>query len=82
MIAPAIERANANKLGDIRGRAPKKYSITAIAPALARQMQALQALRRESKNFRGCLGAAGRRGLLRVVAALEYDHQHRRRRIA
>jgi uncharacterized protein (DUF885 family) len=52
MIAPAIERAQAQGLGDIGGRAEAIFRET-IAPALDRQMQALRSLQSKAKDFAG-----------------------------
>jgi uncharacterized protein (DUF885 family) len=52
MIAPAIERAKANDLGDITDRAEAMFRKI-IAPALDRQLQTLQSLRAQAKDFAG-----------------------------
>lgn len=52
MIAPAIERANAAKLGDVRGRAEQIF-VTVIEPALARQSKVLQGLTAKAKSSAG-----------------------------
>lgn len=52
MIAPAVERAKGNALGDIGGRAEAIFR-KAIAPALQRQIQALQSLQSKAKDSAG-----------------------------
>lgn len=52
MIGPAIERAQAKKLGDIGPRAEQIFQ-SQIVPALARQMQALEALAPKAKTSAG-----------------------------
>lgn len=52
MIGPAIERAQAKKLGDIGPRAEKIFR-SQIVPALTRQMQALEALAPKAKTSAG-----------------------------
>ena len=52
MIAPAIERAKAASLGDISERAEVIFRKT-IAPALDRQIQALQSLRTKANDSAG-----------------------------
>ena len=52
MIAPAIERARANGLGDVGHRAEAIFRKT-IAPALDRQIEALQALQSKAKSSAG-----------------------------
>lgn len=52
MIAPAIERAKAQGLGDIGDRAELIFRQV-IAPALDRQIQALQSLRSKAKESAG-----------------------------
>ncbi|MET0533765.1 MAG: DUF885 domain-containing protein [Steroidobacter sp.] len=52
MIAPAVERAKAAGLGDLTSRADAAFR-TAIAPALDRQVQALQSLQSKAKESAG-----------------------------
>jgi uncharacterized protein (DUF885 family) len=52
MIGPAIERAQAKKLGDLGPRAEETFR-TQIVPALTRQIQALQALAPKAKTSAG-----------------------------
>nr|WP_298728938.1 DUF885 family protein [uncultured Steroidobacter sp.] len=52
MIAPAIERANARKLGALGPRAEQIFR-SEIVPALDRQMQALEALAPKAKTSAG-----------------------------
>jgi uncharacterized protein (DUF885 family) len=52
MIAPAIERAKTQGLGDIGARADAIFRET-IAPALDRQMQALRSLQSKAKDSAG-----------------------------
>lgn len=52
MIGPAIERAQAKKLGDLGPRAEEIFR-TQIVPALTRQIQALQALAPKAKTSAG-----------------------------
>ena len=52
MIAPAVERAEAKGLGNIGDRAECIFR-NALAPALERQMQALQSLRPKAKDSAG-----------------------------
>lgn len=52
MIAPAVERAKANELGDITARAEAIFREV-IAPALDRQLQTLQSLQPKAKGSAG-----------------------------
>lgn len=52
MIAPAIERAKSNGLGDIGARAEALFRKS-IAPALDRQIRTLQSLRSKAKDLAG-----------------------------
>ncbi|MBL8265570.1 DUF885 domain-containing protein [Steroidobacter sp.] len=52
MIAPAMERAKAKKLGDVGTRAEQIFRAN-IAPALDRQIQALQSLSPKAKTAAG-----------------------------
>ncbi|MDY6944440.1 MAG: DUF885 family protein [Pseudomonadota bacterium] len=52
MIGPAVERAKANKLGDIGARAEEIFRTT-ITQALTRQVQALEALAPKAKTSAG-----------------------------
>ena len=58
MIAPAIERAKAKGLGDIRGRAEQIFQST-IVPALAKQIAVLQELAPKAKNSAGVWALPG-----------------------
>lgn len=52
MIAPAVKRARAAGLGDIGARAERIF-LTAIRPALSRQLEALHELRRRADSDAG-----------------------------
>jgi uncharacterized protein (DUF885 family) len=83
MIAPAIERAKANDLGDITDRAGATFQTT-IVPALDRQLQTLQSLRPKAKDFAGVWalpdGDAYYAAALRsnTTTAIASDELHRR----